>query len=370
MASARAYDLNGWFEVKDNPISREGVFPYSGAQIGAPADQRDKIFQVYRPGSELSAPEALDSFRLVPIIDDHTMLGDGHTAAEDKGVAGVIGEQVKFANGIMTANLKIHSKSLAEKIKNGKTELSCGYRCAYEFTPGEWDGQKYDVIQRQIRANHLALVDEGRMGPEVAILDRMTFTADAKEQPPVDEELKAMLVAIMARLEKLEAAAPEVKEEVKVEDDETEAETKVADEETETKVEDEEVETKVEDAEEPKAMDAMLKRIAALEKSNKALAARPAMDDRAMLKTIAQKGELVEKLRPLIGAFDHAAMTYADVAAYGVKKLAIKGVTKGNEAIALDAYLQAARAAQPHIAQDSAPTDAKKAIDAFIVGTK
>ena len=118
--SARAYDINGWFEVADNPISREGIFPYSGAQVGHP--DRGRIFQVYRPGEELSAPDALASFRLMPIIDDHTMLGEGHTPAEDVGVAGVIGENVKFDRGVMTANLKIFSKALAQKIKNGKTQ--------------------------------------------------------------------------------------------------------------------------------------------------------------------------------------------------------------------------------------------------------
>ena len=196
--SARAYDINGWFEVADNPISREGIFPYSGAQVGHP--DRGRVFQVYRPGEELSAPDALASFRLMPIIDDHTMLGEGHTPAEDVGVAGVIGENVKFDRGVMTANLKIFSKALAQKIKKGKTELSCGYRCVYDFTPGVWSGQPYDVIQRQIRANHLALVDEGRMGPEVSILDQMTFTVDAKETTPVDEEMKKALEAMAAKI--------------------------------------------------------------------------------------------------------------------------------------------------------------------------
>lgn len=185
--SARTYDLNGWFEVDRNPISRVGVFPYSGAQIGAP--DPDRIYRVYRPAEELSDPEAMASFRLCPIVDDHTMLGEGATPAETKGVAGVIGEGLTFEGDVLYSNLKVFSDTLAQKIKNGKTELSCGYRCVYDFTPGVWNGQEYDVVQRRIRGNHLALVDEGRMGPGVAVLDHMVFTVDAKEATDVDLSL-------------------------------------------------------------------------------------------------------------------------------------------------------------------------------------
>lgn len=365
--SARNYDLNGWFEVADNPISREGIFPYSGAQIGAPAGEASRIFKVYRPAEELSSADTLASFRLVPIIDDHVMLGEGHTAAEDKGVAGTIGENVKFSDGLMTANLKVFSKTLAQKIKNGKTELSCGYRCVYDFTPGVWNGQEYDVVQRQIRANHLALVDEGRMGPDIRVLDHMTFTVDAKEFQPVDEELKAALAAIMARLDKLEAAETSEDEETTTETTETTSDDDTTEEttsETET-TGDEDV------TEEAKAMDAVLKEMRSLRKEVATLKARPAMDEKSVMATIANKGALVDRLKPHIGVFDHSAMTYADVAKYGVEKLGIKNVAAGTEAIALDAYLQARPVAVVHAtAADSAATDLGKGIAAYASGKK
>ena len=366
--SARAYDINGWFEVADNPISREGIFPYSGAQVGHP--DRGRIFQVYRPGEELSAPDALASFRLMPIIDDHTMLGEGHTPAEDVGVAGVIGENVKFDRGVMTANLKIFSKALAQKIKNGKTELSCGYRCVYDFTPGVWNGQPYDVIQRQIRANHLALVDEGRMGPEVSILDQMTFTVDAKETTPVDEELKKAMEAMAAKIAELEAKIAG-------------AEVKAGDEDTPPPAEEVEDEDTPpadtppagdEDAppagEEAKAMDALTKTVKALAKKVDALATRPAMDEKSVFAALADKTALVDRLKPHVGVFDHSTMTLRDVAKYGVQKLGIK-TPAGSEAIALDAYLQARPVAIVHTAQDSAAkTGLGQSVAAYASGPK
>ncbi|MBG3014860.1 DUF2213 domain-containing protein, partial [Proteus mirabilis] len=67
------------------------------------------------------------------------------------------------------------------QIEGGKIELSPGYRCIYDFTPGEFNGERYDAIQRHIRANHLALVDEGRTGADVAVQDHSVITIDTKE---------------------------------------------------------------------------------------------------------------------------------------------------------------------------------------------
>ena len=46
----RKIDENGYLLVENNPLTKEGVFPYSGAQIGL--DPPDRIFKVYRPAEE------------------------------------------------------------------------------------------------------------------------------------------------------------------------------------------------------------------------------------------------------------------------------------------------------------------------------
>src|SRR5579859_6086961 len=71
--TSRIYDGNGWAEIKGNPISKVGVFPYSGAQISPDLDP-EQIYNVYRPEEELSNPETIASFKMVPWIDDHAML--------------------------------------------------------------------------------------------------------------------------------------------------------------------------------------------------------------------------------------------------------------------------------------------------------
>jgi 8-oxo-dGTP pyrophosphatase MutT (NUDIX family) len=190
----RDIDLNGYMTVENNPISKVGIFEYRGNQIPDAPDPQ-AMYRVYRPAEELSSAEAIESFKLSPWIDNHTMLGaedEGLTPAEKKGVQGVIGENVYFKDGVLYGNLRVFSQAMKTRIEQGKRELSCGYRCRYDATPGTWNGQPYDYVQREIRGNHLALVDEGRMGPEVAVqdqADRFVFTCDSNFQSTEDQDM-------------------------------------------------------------------------------------------------------------------------------------------------------------------------------------
>jgi hypothetical protein len=205
--TVRIPDFNGWYEVPRNPISRVGVFPYSGAQIvrftntDQPADP-GRIYRVYRPEQELSAPDAVASFRLIPITVDHppALLGDteGLVPTEKKGAQGTIGEQTEYDPETRTlyGNLKIWGRQLAALIDAGKKELSCGFRCVYELASGTFEGQPFDAIQRSIRGNHIANVDHGRMGPGVAVLDSLSFAFDSSEVRPMvtPKKLRARLM--------------------------------------------------------------------------------------------------------------------------------------------------------------------------------
>lgn len=164
-------DHNGYWYIEKNPISRTGVFPYLGKQISDELEP-DKVYQVYRPAEELFSPEAMASFKLMPLVDEHTMLGKDYTPAEQKGIDGVLGEKIERSGDMLTADIKIYSESLKDEIRNGKKELSMGYFCDYDLTPGTYKGQHYDAVQRNLRGNHIALVDKGRMGREVRVMDK------------------------------------------------------------------------------------------------------------------------------------------------------------------------------------------------------
>lgn len=162
-------DHNQFWLIKDNPITKAGVFPYLGKQID-PSLEPDKIYQVYRPQEEIK--KAADTFKLVPLVDNHTMLGPDFTPAEQKGVHGVLGEDIKEKDGTLYADVKIFSEQLKKEIQEGKKELSLGYFCKYDLTPGQYNGMHYDAVQRDLKGNHIALVANGRMGHDVRVMDR------------------------------------------------------------------------------------------------------------------------------------------------------------------------------------------------------
>ena len=166
----RKIDENGYLLVENNPLTKEGVFPYSGAQIGL--EPPDKIFKVYRPAEELQKAETLKSFELVPFINEHAMLGDYGVPAESKGVLGVVGQNVKFNAPYLTADIKIFGNKMKDLLERGKNNISAGYSFDLDNTSGNFNGENYDCIQRNIRCNHIALVQEGRCGKDVRVLDK------------------------------------------------------------------------------------------------------------------------------------------------------------------------------------------------------
>lgn len=393
--TAREYDINGWAEIKGNPISKVGVFPYMGAQI-SPDLEPDKIYQVYRPEEELMNPETIDSFKLVPWTDEHTMLGgDGDpnvTPAEKKGIHGVIGEDVYYDAPYLKANLKVFSNKLANLIDEGKKELSIGYRCLYDIVSGVWKGQKYDAIQRQIRGNHIASVQEGRSGHDVAVLDHFKITFDTKEllkmprmkdesemreeETAKDEEMSLeecykMIKELKSKLESMEMRDeedPETKKDAEMGDnyeDETDeadpamfvtkaklnenktVEDEDEDEDTEERVEKEERKKEAKgDMEKPKdkSMDSM----------------------KSIIKQIAHRDALATRLSKVIGTFDHSHKTLSEVAQYGVKKLGLT-CKRGQEEAVLQGYFAGYKPStvRAHV-QDSGRT--YNQIDKYLAG--
>ena len=336
----RQKDINGWFEVKDNPISKVGVFDYSGAQIGAANPNR--IYRVYRPAEELADPATIESFKLLPIVDDHTMLGnpnEGMTPAEDKGVAGVIGEEVYFKHPYLLANIKVFSETLRQKIEAGKIDLSGGYRCFYEFTPGIFEGEPYDAIQRQPRGNHLALVDEGRMGSDVVVLDHLKFTVDKKDTITMENE--KLLSALQAALDKLNKGSALTQEDI---------------ENLASVVNSLAQPTSKEKTDDPAATDnnddALVEEIAPDNVSDldaiddetgqttdlENVAKQSAMDARTFIAELGARDRLAANLSNVIGTFDHSSMTTDDVALYGARKLGLK-CKRRNARTAVSAYL-------------------------------
>ena len=388
--TARIHDDNGWFQVRDNPISKSGIFEYLGSEIGAPIP--DKVYRVWRPAKELADPACIESFKLVPWVDDHTMLGDKGVPAEYKGVHGVIGEDVYFDGKYLNGNLKVFSDTLSNNIEIGKTELSLGYACEYSFRPGITpDGERYDAIQHTIRGNHLASVDEGRMGKEVAVLDHATITFDSgalvkmKEDEMKEKEggmdmgeemtlsqLTDVVKQIMPMLGKMKEVMAmmggEEKPAMEMDNESMDMEHDAEDMEKESMDEE-----KDDGMDKKDGMDsaALLKEIKGLRKEVGQLkkSQASAMDSKSIMESFSKRDALASKLEQHVGTFDHSMKTLEEVAAYGVEKLALP-CEAGGEVAALNAALHVMPTGGQRVLHSSAmdSRNAPSAVDQLIGG--
>ena len=327
--SKRVVDINGWITIKDNPILKAGIFPYLWSEIGQ--GEPSRVYKVLRSEEELSKPETIESFELVPLINEHFVLGELGTDTDDKSIDGIVGESICFEAPYLKSNIKVFGKHIKKLIEVGKIELSAGYSCKY--IPVE-NNPDYDFIQTDIRANHLALVEAGRNGSDVAVQDALKFTLDSKELLMNLEDILAQISALSDedKAKLLATLKPAEDENIEVEKEVAKDEEK----EVATDMENKEV---AKDAETPVDVEAI-----------KQEAVKEVMSELAEVK------EIANDLTEVIGEIPSVAMDSKDkLVAYGLDKLKIKA-KKGEELATLRGYLQHKRADkyEPIVAQDSA----------------
>lgn len=192
-------DENGYWILKANPISRVGVFEYLGSQIdldGKMGLDKNRRYNVLRPANELFDRDAMESFTAIPFINDHEMLGEGFTPVEKRSPEGTISNVRESLDepGVLIADIKIYTKSMKDRIIDGKKGLSLGYYCEYAPEMGVYDGKTYEFVQKNLRGNHLALVSRPRN--DVYVQDSaigvtvMTIDSAIEEITPMNETQK------------------------------------------------------------------------------------------------------------------------------------------------------------------------------------
>ena len=198
--SARTVDENGYMHVSDCPVTKEQVAPYYGYEI--PQGERfgikpNKVYYVYRPAEELSKAATMASLRGIPLLADHASVTP-EDIRRDR-IVGSTGDLVRWDGTYLRCNLNILAKGAQDRVKDkSMRELSLGYSYTPEFKSGEFNGTRYDFVMRDIKANHLALVEVGRAGSDVRVCDSMPN--GLTETTTVDTEKLAALVAQLTEL--------------------------------------------------------------------------------------------------------------------------------------------------------------------------
>lgn len=173
---SKTIDENGFVTYLDTFITGEGVFDYAGFQIdfdGSMGLDPKAVYKVYRPKSEVVNPDFVASLNNKPLVNDHTLVGDidGAKPVEKKGAHGVVSNAHVKGDGVY-ADVTVWSGMLKDLIARGKKELSLAYPCRYRREHGIFKGEEYDFVQFGLGcSNHLALVDEARMGHKCRVMD-------------------------------------------------------------------------------------------------------------------------------------------------------------------------------------------------------
>lgn len=189
--SERFKDMDGRLHVRVSNLSKATVNPYRGneipgwEQLGLDPTQ---VYQLFRDPVELA--KAAPTFNNLPLMSRHVVVSaaDPH----ERHVAGSTGTDAAFNDPYLQNSLVVWRQEDIDDIESlTKCELSCAYRYVAVMEPGTYKGLRYDGKMCNIVGNHVALVEEGRAGPDVMVHD----SKDGLMPTSVLTSRKALLVS-------------------------------------------------------------------------------------------------------------------------------------------------------------------------------
>jgi hypothetical protein len=169
---------NGFLNVLAN-LTRTGILVYSRAE----PDGTISTLRQLRLPDEVFSSESLATLLGLPVTNTHPKelvtpenASDfivGMSSDKPKKVYAPVGntDDEDDKEEFVQQQITLFDSDTIEEVMDGeKTELSLGYTLELDETPGVYKGQNYDVIQRNIRYNHISLVKRGRAGRNCKVL--------------------------------------------------------------------------------------------------------------------------------------------------------------------------------------------------------
>jgi hypothetical protein len=158
---------NGMLTAKVN-LTKAGVYQYlySDGRVVKEAKLPEEIF----------SQATIDSANGAVITDNHPDINQDSGLVNSSNYSKLVKGNVFNVkqDGLFLSGLeKVFDSDLQKRILSGEQiQVSIGFEQRTDWTPGEYNGEKYDCIQRDIRINHIAHVEKGRAGEECrTILD-------------------------------------------------------------------------------------------------------------------------------------------------------------------------------------------------------
>ena len=232
----RQYTDEG-FLIVPSRIARIGIQEYYVTEMGIKDRNPSDIIRVYRPEEEVFSEDSLSSFANKSVTDNHPSEMVTSKNSKDLSV-GFSGPEVRKDGMFVETILRITDESAIKKIESGKVELSNGYTSDIDWTPGiTSDGEEFDAVQRNIKGNHIAIVDRGRAGPACRLADNLPtdgdkvtmakITIDGVDYEVSDQAAQA-IGNVQQKLSDAENETQEEKDKLKAKEDEMEEANKKA----------------------------------------------------------------------------------------------------------------------------------------------
>ena len=233
--SSRVFTDEGFLCVPGR-VSRTGIQQYLARELNLDGDP-NRIVNVYRPEDEVFKDESLSSFDGSDITIEHP---DALVNSKNysKTSVGVVRGAARRDGEFTVCDLVVKDQRAIDAISRGKCELSAGYTAVYDQVAGiAPDGTTYEFVQRDIKVNHVALVDRARAGNNARIFDHLQggnhmpvmITNDTGRQIDVADPANAQVVAdafdrLTQRVTDAEAKADKAEAEKEATEEELEAE--------------------------------------------------------------------------------------------------------------------------------------------------
>lgn len=165
--SSRTYDDKGYLHCQAL-VARSGIQKYYGLELGfTEPEKRLKLFSVYRPDEIVFNDAALGDYLNADITNDHpgVNVGADNFSKYSKGTVVSAGVRDSEHPEYVRCDLIVKDANTIRQIEAGKADVSAGYNCEMDFTPGKTpEGENYDAIVKSIKLNHVAIVKKGRAG--------------------------------------------------------------------------------------------------------------------------------------------------------------------------------------------------------------
>lgn len=172
-ASARSFDENGHLIVDSTVITKAAVNPYYGKEIPnyeALGLDPEKVYNMLRDPEELK--KGMHTLGEKQLLLKHIFVSAEEPQKES--IAGTIGSNLEMVGDDVKGSLTVWDKEAINLIESGKlAELSASYFYDPVMKSGTFKGQAYDGIMTNIRGNHVALVERGRIGRDALVADAL-----------------------------------------------------------------------------------------------------------------------------------------------------------------------------------------------------